>query len=141
MGKGDKKSEKGKRFRHSFGKTRLRKKGKVLISRKKVEEKPKPAEHKKLLKTEPEFVKPSLPETIIEKIVFKESEIVEVKEEVKPIKIQEPTTVELPITMAEPVVTEEKQKEEPKEKETQKKEEPIKEAPKKRGRPKKKKEE
>ncbi|MCK7521669.1 MAG: 30S ribosomal protein THX [Ignavibacteriales bacterium] len=37
MGKGDKKSKKGKRFQHSFGKTRARKKGLTISSRKKVE--------------------------------------------------------------------------------------------------------
>jgi len=36
MGKGDKKSKKGKRFQHSFGKTRKRKKGRTISSRKKV---------------------------------------------------------------------------------------------------------
>ena len=50
MGKGDKKSKKGKRFQHSFGKTRKRKKGRTISSRKKVVEKPKPVEHKKLVK-------------------------------------------------------------------------------------------
>jgi len=141
MGKGDKKSKRGKRFKHSFGKTRLRKKGKTLSSRKKVVEKPKPIEQKKPLKQVSEFVKPIVPETKIEEITIKKPEIVEIKEEVKPILIQGPTTVDLQITVAEPVITEEKRKEEPKEKEPIKKEEPKSELPKKRGRPKKKKDE
>ena len=60
MGKGDRKSEKGKRFRHSHGKTRPRKKGRLLSSRKKFEAKTKPVEHKKPAKPEPEIVKPAV---------------------------------------------------------------------------------
>jgi len=141
MGKGDKKSKKGKRFQHSFGKTRTRKKGKTISSRKKVEVKTKPVEQKKPFKPEPEFVKPAVVEPKVEEITIKEPEITEIKEE-----------VELPEVIAEAIT---EVKPEPARIET-KIEEPIREtskvemkveeksaqeSPKKRGRPKKKKEE
>jgi len=76
MGKGDKKSKKGKRFQHSFGKTRLRKKGLTISSRKKVVEKPKPVEHKKQVKAEPEIVQPAVViEAKVEEVKIKEPEV------------------------------------------------------------------
>ena len=81
MGRGDKKSQKGKRFQHSFGKTRLRKKGLTISSRKKVEEKPKPVEHKKQVKAERnEIVKPAAVfEPKVEEVKIKEPEVTEIK--------------------------------------------------------------
>ena len=145
MGKGDKKSKKGKRFQHSFGKTRKRKKGRTISSRKKVVEKPKPVEHKKPVKPEAEFLKPAVVvESKVEKIVFKEPVISEIKEEVKLPEIKEAPVAEIPEIVIEPA------KEEPKievpvhetpKVEIKEEEKPAPEAPKKRGRPKKKKEE
>ena len=145
MGKGDKKSKKGKRFQHSFGKTRARKKGLTISSRKKVVEKPKPVEHKKTIKPEPELVKPVVViETKVEEITISEPLIPVIKEEVKLPEIKEAPIVEIPKIVIEPVKKEPKVEEpvheEPK-LEIKEKEKPAQEAPKKRGRPKKKKEE
>ena len=145
MGRGDKKSKKGKRFQHSFGKTRARKKGRTISSRKKVVEKPKPVEHKKPVKAEPEIVKPVVilaPK--VEEVKIKEPVITEIKEEVKLPEVTESPVSEIPEIVIEPV------KEEPKievpvheaaKVEMKDEEKPTLEAPKKRGRPKKKKEE
>jgi len=145
MGKGDKKSKKGKRFQHSFGKTRKRKKGRTISSRKKVVEKPKPVEHKKPTKPEAEFVKPVVVvETKAEEIVIKKPEISEIKEEVKLPEIIETAIPEPPKIVVEPVIEGPKAKETVQEAikvEMKEKEKPAEEAPKKRGRPKKKKEE
>ena len=145
MGKGDKKSKKGKRFQHSYGKSRKRKKGLTISSRKKVEEKPKPADHKKAVKQEPALAKPVVElETKVEEIFLKAPEITEIKEEVKLPEIKETPVAEIPEIAIEPV--KEKPKpfepvhEEPK-LEIKEEEKPAQEAPKKRGRPKKKKEE
>ena len=145
MGKGDKKSKKGKRFQHSFGKTRKRKKGLTISSRKKVVEKPKPVEHKKPVKPEAEFLKPAVVvETKVKEIAITEPVIPAIKEEVKLAEIKEAPVVEIPEIVIEPV------KEEPKvvepvheapKLEIKEEEKPAQEAPKKRGRPKKKKEE
>ncbi|HEY6437649.1 MAG TPA: 30S ribosomal protein THX, partial [Ignavibacteriaceae bacterium] len=90
MGKGDKKSKKGKRFQHSFGKTRLRKKGLTISSRKKVAEKPKPVEHKKPFKAEQEIVKPAIVfEPKAEEVKIKEPKVTEIKEEVKIPEVKE----------------------------------------------------
>jgi ribosomal small subunit protein bTHX len=145
MGKGDKKSKKGKRFQHSFGKTRKRNKGLTISSRKKVETKPKPVEHKKPAKPEPEIVKPvAIVETKVEEIVISKPQISEIKEEVKlPTKI-ETAVPEIPKIVIEPVTEEPKAKEPVKEVlkiEIKEDEKPSEEAPKKRGRPKKKKDE
>jgi len=145
MGKGDKKSKKGKRFQHSFGKTRKRNKGLTISSRKKVETKPKPVEHKKPAKPEPEIVKPvAIVETKVEEIVISRPQISEIKEEVKlPTKI-ETAVPEIPKIVIEPVTEEPKAKEPVKEVlkiEIKEDEKPSEEAPKKRGRPKKKKDE
>jgi ribosomal small subunit protein bTHX len=145
MGKGDKKSKKGKRFQHSFGKTRKRKKGRTISSRKKVVEKPKPVEHKKPVKTEAEFLKSAVVvETKVEEIAIKEPVISEIKEEVKLPEIKETPVAEIPEIVIEPVKEEPKPlkpvHEEPK-LEIKEEEKPAQEAPKKRGRPKKKKEE
>jgi len=145
MGKGDKKSKKGKRFQHSFGKTRKRNKGLTISSRKKVETKPKPVEHKKPAKPEPEIVKPvAIVETKVEEIVISKPQISEIKEEVKLPEIKEAPVSKVPDIVIELV------KEEPKvvepvheapKVEIKEEEKPAQEAPKKRGRPKKKKEE
>jgi len=145
MGKGDKKSKKGKRFQHSFGKTRKRKKGRTISSRKKVVEKPKPVEHKKPVKPEAEFLKPVVVvETKVEEIAITEPVIPAIKEEVNLPEIKEAPVVEIPEIVIEPI------KEEPKivepvqeapKVEIKEEEKPTQEAPKKRGRPKKKKEE
>jgi len=145
MGKGDKKSKKGKRFQHSFGKTRKRNKGLTISSRKKVETKPKPVEHKKPAKPEPEIVKPvAIVETKVEEIVISRPQISEIKEEVKlPTKI-ETAVPEIPKIVIEPVTEDPKAKEPVKEVlkiEIKEDEKPSEEAPKKRGRPKKKKDE
>jgi ribosomal small subunit protein bTHX len=150
MGKGDKKSKKGKRFKHSFGKTRKRKKGRTISSRKKVVEKPKPVEHKKPAKLEPEIVKPVvIVEPKVEDIAIKEPVISEIKEEVKPTEVIETSVTEIPEIIPEPVkeevklpeIKEEAAKEEIVKEEPVKVEAPTEAVPKKRGRPKKKKEE
>lgn len=145
MGKGDKKSKKGKRFQHSFGKTRARKKGLTISSRKKVVEKPKPVEHKKPIKPEAEFIKPVVVvESKAEEIVFKEPVISEIKEEVKLPEIKEAPVSKVPEIVIEPVKEEPKVEEpvhEAPKVEIKVEEKPAQEAPKKRGRPKKKKEE
>jgi len=150
MGKGDKKSKKGKRFQHSFGKTRARKKGKTISSRKKVEVKTKPIEQKKQTKPEPEIVKPVVVvQPKVEEIAIKEPEIKEIKEEVKPIEVIETSVTEVPEIIPEPVkevvklpeIKEEVAKEEIVKEEEAKVEAPTEAAPKKRGRPKKKKDE
>jgi len=144
MGKGDKKSKKGKRFKHSYGKTRKRKKGLTISSRKKVETKPKPVEHKKLVKPEHEFVKPIVViETKVEEIAFKAPVISEIKEEVKLPEIIEAPVSKIPTitveTVKEPKVV--KPVQEAPKVEVKEEKKTLKEAPKKRGRPKKKKEE
>jgi ribosomal small subunit protein bTHX len=157
MGKGDKKSKKGKRFQHSFGKTRARKKGKTISSRKKVEVKTKPIEHKKPTKPEPELVKPVVVEPKAEEIAIKEPEIKEIKEEVKPTEVIESPATEVPEITPEPVkevvelpeiketavpeIKPEPIKEEIVKEDKAKVEAPKEAAPKKRGRPKKKKDE
>jgi ribosomal small subunit protein bTHX len=145
MGKGDKKSKKGKRFQHSFGKTRARKKGRTISSRKKVVGKPKSVEHKKPVKAEPEIVKPVVvlaPK--VEEVKIKEPVITEIKEEVKLPEIKEASVSKVPEIVIEPV------KEEPEiavpvhealKVEMMDEDKPVQETPKKRGRPKKKKEE
>ena len=145
MGKGDKKSKKGKRFKHSYGKTRTRKKGRTISSRKKVEVKTRPVEHKKTTKPEPEMVKPVVViEPKVEEIVIKAPEVSVIQEDIKPPEIREEVITKIPEVTAEPVM--EKPKIEEPVKETPKaepaaEEKPAKEAPRKRGRPKKKKEE
>lgn len=140
MGKGDKKSKKGKRFSHSYGKTRTRKSGRRLVLTKKIEDKPKPIEQKKPTKPEPEIVTPvAVVEPSIQEIAFKEPEVKEIKEEVPIPEIKEEPITQVPAATPPPVVEEEKV-------ETTKTEEvaeekPVQETPKKRGRPKKKKEE
>jgi ribosomal small subunit protein bTHX len=145
MGKGDKKSKKGKRFRHSYGRTRQRKHKTTIITKKKTEDKPKPIEQKKPIKTQPESEKPVVViEPKIDEIKFTQPEISEIKEEVK---IPEVTTATIPnipeekfvpvSTPPEPV----KEISEGLKKEISLEEKPADEAPKKRGRPKKKKEE
>lgn len=166
MGKGDKKSKKGKRFKHSYGKTRPRKKRRTLSSQKKVEQKP--AEQKKQIKTESEFIKPAIVvETKVQEISIKAPEVSELKEEIKSVEVIKTTVKEVTEVTTEPVIEEVKLPEmneaavsevipQPLT-ETQKTEEPVFEAPKnveqkteakpetdapkKRGRPKKKKEE
>ncbi len=82
MGKGDKKSKKGKRFSHSYGKTRSRKKDKRIIPpQKKSEEKQKAHEPTKQVKQEPEIKKPPVVEPKVEKIPVKEPETAEVVSE------------------------------------------------------------
>jgi ribosomal small subunit protein bTHX len=140
MGKGDKKSKKGKRFRHSYGKTRARKSGRRIVITKKVEEKPKPIEQKKPTKPEPEFVPPvPVVEPAVQEIAFKEPEVKEIKEEVPIPEIKEEPITEVPEVIPSPVV--EQEKVEPPKTEKVAEEKPVQEAPKKRGRPKKKKEE
>ena len=158
MGKGDKKSKKGKRFQHSFGKTRTRKKGKTISSRKKVEVKTKPIEHKKPTKPEPELVKPVVVvESKVEKIAIKEPEIKEIKEEVQPTEVIETSVTEVPEIIPEPVkeavklpeikeaavpeIKPEPIKKEIVKEEKEKVEAPKEASPKKRGRPKKNKDE
>ena len=145
MGKGDKKSKKGKRFQHSFGKTRKRKKGRTISSRKKVVEKPKPVEHKKPVKPESEFLKPVVVvETKVEEIAITEPVIPAIKEEVKLPEIKEAPVTEIPEIVIEPEKEESKIVEpvhEAPKVEMKEEEKPEQEAPKKRGRPKKKKEE
>jgi ribosomal small subunit protein bTHX len=140
MGKGDKKSKKGKRFQHSFGKTRLRKKGRTISSRKKVVEKPKHVEHKKPVRAEPEAVKPALVfEPRVEEVKIKKPVVTEIKEEVKLPEVKEESISGIPEIAQEPVKVEPKIKEPEKElpKPKSKSEEPASETPKKRGRPKK----
>ncbi|QKJ97811.1 MAG: 30S ribosomal protein THX [Ignavibacteriota bacterium] len=84
MGKGDKKSKKGKRFRHSFGRTRQRKHTKSNHHKKKTEEKPKSIEQKKTLRSEPELEKPVVVlEPKVDEIKLVQPEISEIKEEVQ----------------------------------------------------------
>lgn len=145
MGKGDKKSKKGKRFRHSYGKTRTRKGIQKFISKRKAVDKPKPVEQKKPIKTEPELVKPVVViEPKIDEIKIPQPEISEIKEEVKIPEVTESAIPDIPKEKPVPVST----LSEPVQKisEGMKKEistdlKPEEEAPKKRGRPKKKKEE
>ena len=144
MGKGDKKSKKGKRFKHSYGKTRTRKKGLTISSRTKVVEKPKTVETKKLPKPEQEVVKPVVVvEPKVEEITIKEPVITEIKEEVRPTEVIDTAITEIPEISAEPVKeeikVEEPVKEAPKA-EPAAEEKHTQEAPKKRGRPKKQKE-
>lgn len=143
MGKGDKKSKKGKRFQHSYGKTRKRKKGRTVSSRKKVVEKPKPIEHKKPVKPEAEFLKPVVVvETKVEEIAITKPVIPAIKEEVKLPEIKEAPVEEIPEIVIEPVKEEPKvveQIHETPKVEIKREEKPATEAPKKRGRPKKKK--
>ena len=144
MGKGDKKSKKGKRFQHSFGKTRLRKKGLTISSRKKVVEKPKPVEPKKPVKAQPEFQKPVVVvETKVEEVKIKAPEVTEIKEEVILPDVKEEAVTEVLEIADKPVKKEPKpekpEKKSPKPKSKTKETSPA--APKKRGRPKKKKEE
>jgi ribosomal small subunit protein bTHX len=146
MGKGDKKSKKGKRFQHSFGKTRARKKGLTISSRKKVVEKTKPVEHKKPIKPEAEFIKPVVViEPKVEEFAITEPVIPVIKEEeVKLPEIKEAPIVEIPQIEIEPIEEEPKVVEpvhEAPKVEIKEEKKPAQEAPKKRGRPKKKKEE
>jgi len=163
MGKGDKKSKKGKIFQHSFGKTRKRKKGRLLSSRKKFETKSKPIEHKKPVKSESEIVKPAVVfEPKVAEIKIEEPLVTEIKDEVKLPEIKEQPITNIPETVKEPVKEEIKSEESVKEilksepvkeetviKESEKeiphpktkREEPAPSEPKKRGRPKKKKDE
>jgi ribosomal small subunit protein bTHX len=105
MGKGDKKSKKGKRFKHSFGKTRPRKKGRTLSSRKKVEQKP--AEQKKQTKLESEFIKPAtVVETKVQEISIKTPEVSEIKEKIKSVEVIETTVKEVPEVTPVPVIDE-----------------------------------
>ena len=135
MGKGDKKSKKGKRFRHSYGKTRLRNKYKLFVSAKKVEEKPKATEIKKFIKPEPEPFKPVVVETKSEEIKIEQPVVVEIKEEIIPPVIELPEPVKEPEVIIE--TKEEKKKTEPK-KAAELKKAVVKEDIKKKGRPKKK---
>jgi len=163
MGKGDKKSKKGKIFQHSFGKTRKRKKGRLLSSRKKFEAKTKPVEHKKPVKSEPEIVKPAVVfEPRVAEVKIEAPVVTQIKEEVKLPEIKEQSVSNIPEAAKESVKEEIKSeesvkeilksepvKEQPEIKEPEKKlpepksksEEPAPDAPKKRGRPKKKKDE
>ena len=63
MGRGDKKSKKGKRFQHSFGKTRPRNKKIVIVPKNKIAEKVKPVESKKLVSPEVTQDQPAQVET------------------------------------------------------------------------------
>lgn len=140
MGNGDKKSKKGKRFRHSYGKTRPRKSRRMIVTTKKVEDKPKPVEQKKPIKPEPELATPvAVVEPQVKEIKFKQPEITEIKEAVSAPVISEEKITEVPVLKPEPVVKVEKV-EEPQTKQVSDIA-PSQEAPKKRGRPKKKKEE
>jgi ribosomal small subunit protein bTHX len=163
MGKGDKKSKKGKIFQHSFGKTRKRKKGRLLSSRKKFETKTKPVEHKKPIKPESEIVKPAVVfEPKVADVRIEKPVVTEIKEEVKLPEIKEQPIYNIPEAVKESVKKEikseesvnkilksapvqekleikEVEKELPKPK--SKTEEPAPVEAKKRGRPKKKKEE
>ena len=89
MGKGDKKSKKGKRFRHSYGKTRLHQKKKVVIASRKIEAKPKAVEQQKVIRDEPVVEKQVVVETKAEEIAIKVPETVEFKEEIKSTEIRE----------------------------------------------------
>jgi len=149
MGKGDKKSKKGKRFRHSYGKTRLHQKKKVVISSRKIEVKPKEVEQKKVVRHEHVVEKPPVIETHAEELAIKVPETVEIKEEIKPTETQEKDITQVPEIAAEPLKEEikkeevkleevqkeiskeeapkeEAKKEEPKEKEIKKVEEAVK---------------
>ncbi|MFI5236770.1 MAG: 30S ribosomal protein THX [Ignavibacteriales bacterium] len=128
MGRGDKKSKKGKRFQHSYGKTRQRKKHSTPHFVK-VEEKPKPIEIKKIFRPEHETRKPVVLDTPVEHIKIEQPEIVEVKEAIKQPVLQSPESSKQH-EIVHTVKKEEKKKEEPKKS-------AIKEETKKRGRPKK----
>lgn len=163
MGKGDKKSKKGKIFQHSFGKTRKRKKGRLLSSRKKFETRTKPVEHKKPIKSEPEIVKPAIVfEPKVAEVKIEKPVVTEIKEEVKLPEIKEQPISNFPEAAKESIKEEikseesvkeilksEPAKEEPKIKEAEKElpqpksksEKPAPAEAKKRGRPKKKKDE
>ena len=142
MGKGDKKSKKGKRFRHSYGKTRLRRKKNAPVIKKKIEEKPKPVEQKKQFRPETVHEQPAVVTQVVEEVKIAQPQITEIKEEV-----QIPQIIETPISVV-PEVLKEEIKEVPKPEVQEKalpeteskevKEKPAADAPKKRGRPKKK---
>jgi ribosomal small subunit protein bTHX len=150
MGKGDKKSKKGKRFRHSYGKTRLRKKNWKRPVVKKVDEKQ--IEQKKAVKPESQFEKPIVTETKVVDVEIKTPEVKEIKPEEKPSEVKEIPVAEVAAIREEPkeeikkevetvAKVEEKveiKTESPMVKETVE-EEAQKPAPKKRGRPPKKK--
>lgn len=154
MGKGDKKSKKGKRFSHSYGKTRPRKKKRIYVTKKKTEEKPKPVEQQKLPKQETEIIKTVVVEPKVEEITITKPQITEIKEEVslpeikeEPVanipEVYEEVVAESPVVETEPI--DEKPTVEEPSAELQKSEpliedKPAEAAPKKRGRPKKKKE-
>ena len=143
MGKGDKKSKKGKRFKHSHGKTRPHKKGRLLSSRKKFEAKSKPVEPKKQTKPEVEKEEPAVVlESKNEELKIQAPAITEIKEVVKVPEVKEEPVSDVP-EIAKETVKEEPKPEKPEKKSSKtesKKEEPTKTPPKKRGRPKKKKE-
>ncbi len=142
MGKGDKKSKKGKRFRHSYGRTRLRKSKRIIVSKKKVDDKPKTTEVKKFVKPETHRERPAVViESRVEEIKIIEPRITEIKEEVKIPVVKEESVSSIPEIIPEPIKEIAKPIESAKEsvkKETDKIEETT---VKKRGRPKKKKEE
>ena len=138
MGKGDKKSKKGKRFKHSFGKTRPHKKRKQVFVKKKVEEKPKPEEQKKPARQEVEQEKPAVVTPVVEEVKISAPIVTEIKEEIKIPEVKQEPVPEIPEKKQEVSVPESKPVAEVSS-QVVKDEEP-KEAPKKRGRPKKKKE-
>lgn len=145
MGKGDKKSKKGKRFRHSFGRTRQRKHTKVIITKKKTEEKPKSIEQKKILRSEPELEKPVVVlEPKVDEIKLVQPEISEINEEVQISEVSVAVIPDIPEESLAPVIELSEPSQSAKEelkKEIRTEEKVSPEAPKKRGRPKKKKEE
>ena len=144
MGKGDKKSKKGKRFRHSYGKTRLRKKNNFVIVKKKIDEKPKPTEQKKITKPEVEQEQPAVIIPVTEEVKIPSPIVTEIKDEAQIPEIKETPVSEIPELVKEEVnietKPETKEKDSAKTESENEKEKPTKEAPKKRGRPKKKKE-
>jgi hypothetical protein len=113
----------------------MRKKNKMRMSFKKVEEKSKPIEFKKVVKPEPEPVKPVVVETKTEEMKIEEPVVFEIKEEVPAPVIETPEPVKEPEVVVE--TKEEKKKPEQK-KTTVPKKSVVKEETKKRGRPKKK---
>lgn len=97
MGKGDKKSKKGKRFRHSYGKTRLRKKKVFVTVKKKIEEKPKPVEQKKSLKPETEKEQPAeVVTSVVEEVKIEAPQVTEIKEKVQVPEVRESPVSEIP---------------------------------------------
>ena len=106
MGKGDKKSKKGKRFRHSYGKTRLHQKKKVVISSRKIEVKPKEVEQKKVVRHEHVVEKPPVIETHAEELAIKLPETVEIKEEIEPTETHEKDITQVPEIAEKPAVEE-----------------------------------